>query len=146
MKAPDGTYQVLSCLFWGDCQEDTSHSATSAFTVDVGTEKIASQVAQYCVYFNKKVAPGSIGRQIPGIQEACRLALASHKSANKEQPWLAAVGWDCMITEDDGIVFFEGNYACARCPRNMFLNFANLKDFITDFFWPFDPSQSAQAK
>ena len=67
MKCPDGTYQVTSCLYWGDCQEDTSHSATAAFTIDVATGKLASQLAQYCVYFNKEVAPGALGRQIPGV-------------------------------------------------------------------------------
>lgn len=142
IKCPDGNYQVLSCLFWGDCQEDTSHTATAAYTIDVGTEQIASQLAQYCVYFNKEVRTGPIGRKIPGIQEACRLAIEAHKNVNKEQEWLTAVGWDCMITEDSQVVFFEGNFACARCPRNMFLNASNLKDFITDFFWPFDANKS----
>jgi hypothetical protein len=43
-----------------------------------------------------------------------------------------------MLTNEGKIVFFEGNFAGARAPRQMFINYGNFKDFVTYFFWPFD--------
>ena len=111
--------------------------------MDVKTEKVVQKLHQYGVHFNRPGNEHYIGRKIPGVQKACQQAIAAHKSVNKEQEWAVAIGWDCMFTEKkDQIVFFEGNLAVARAPRMMFLNHHNTKDFITDFFWPFDRTRS----
>lgn len=49
-----------------------------------------------------------------------------------------------MLTNENKFVFFEGNFAGQRTPRQMFINFDNLKDFIKYFFWPFDQKHSIQ--
>ena len=54
-----------------------------------------------------------------------------------EEKWLVAVGWDAMVTKsvdaktgENEIVFFEGNFAGARVPRRMFLNWPCLKAMV----------------
>lgn len=44
IKCPDGSYQVLSCLLWGECEGLTSHGTTAGFTIDVKTEQIAQKL------------------------------------------------------------------------------------------------------
>lgn len=63
---------------------------------------------------------------------------------NKDYNWCPGIGWDCMLDEEEKIVFFEGNQASNRLPRLMFMNLSNLMEFITDFFWPFDDQYSVQ--
>lgn len=145
IKCPDGSIQVLSCLLWAECEGLTSHGTTAGFTIDIKNEKIAEKLCQYGVHFNRPGNEEYIGRKVPGVQKACEQAIAAHKSVNKDYGWVGAIGWDCMFTDkDDQIVFFEGNLGMARTPRMMFLNHHNTKDFITDFFWPFDQSRSIQ--
>ena len=43
-----------------------------------------------------------------------------------------------MLTDENEWVFFEGNFAGARTPRLFFLNYQNLYEFATQFYWPFD--------
>jgi hypothetical protein len=74
------------------------------------------------VHFNKPGHEEYIGRKVQGVHKACEAAIAAHKSCNEEAGFLVAVGWDCMLTDDDKMVFFEGNLAMARAPRMMFLN------------------------
>lgn len=71
IKCPDGSYQVLSCLLWGECEGLTSHGTTAGFTVDVKTEQIAQKLYQYGVHFNRPGNEGYIGKKIDGIQRAC---------------------------------------------------------------------------
>ena len=35
-----GESKVVTCLFWGDCTEDSSHSSRSVYTVDIETETV----------------------------------------------------------------------------------------------------------
>ena len=79
---------------------------------------------QYSAYFvDANDRQNLLGTQFPKIDEAARLAIKSHEAAYKELPWLVAVGWDCMLTDEDEWVFFEGNFAGARTPRLFFLNY-----------------------
>ena len=43
-----------------------------------------------------------------------------------------------MLTDENEWVFFEGNFAGARTPRLFFLNYENLYEFATQYYWPFD--------
>lgn len=102
IRLPDGSYQVLSCLLWAECEGLTSHGTTAGFTIDVKTEQIASKLYQYGVHFNRPGNEKYVGKRIEGVQRACQQAIAAHKSANQEYKWATAVGWDCMFTEKDG--------------------------------------------
>lgn len=84
IKGPDGSYQVLSCLLWAECEGDTSHGTTAGFTIDVKSEQVAQKLYQYGVHFNRPGNEQYVGRKYPGIQRACQLAIAAHKSVNKE--------------------------------------------------------------
>ncbi len=64
---------------------------------------------------------------------ACRQACAAHAASTL--PWLNAVGWDAMIT-DDGPVFFEGNFGIPRTSRRIFLDTPNTMEFLQG--WPRD--------
>ena len=82
----------------------------------------------YSPHFATQPSP-LVGAKLPGVREACERAIAAHEAC--ELPWLTTVGWDCMLT-DDGPTFFEGNDACARAPRRMFLSWGMLQEFITE--------------
>ena len=43
------------------------------------------------------------------MKAACEKAVAAHKKSGAK--WLVAVGWDCMVMNDNEVVFFEGNFA-----------------------------------
>lgn len=73
IRQPNGKYQVLSCVIWGECGNgDTSHYTEAGFTIDVQTEKVAQKLYQYGVHFNKPGNEDWIGRHFPGCQEACQ--------------------------------------------------------------------------
>ena len=74
------------------------------------------------------------GTRFHGVKEACESAVAAHKQIAHQ--WLTAVGWDMMVVED-GVVFFEGNYAGARTPRRVYLSLASLLEFTSSYFWPY---------
>jgi len=44
IRLPDGTYQVLSCLIWGECKGPTSHYTEAGFTIDLQTETVAQKL------------------------------------------------------------------------------------------------------
>lgn len=132
--------KVLSVLLWTDCTTDSSHSCRAGYTVDVETETITAAASWYSPCFTTMKTP-LIGAKMAGVKRAVGMAVEAHN--NIEHKWLTAVGWDCMIMEDE-VVFFEGNFAGARTPRRMFLNFSALKEFITNYFWPFGEGKSAR--
>jgi hypothetical protein len=141
MRTPDDKVQVLSVLLWTDCNTDSSHSAQAGYTLDIETEQIIAPTAWYSPYFMTQKS-NQIGQKFPGVKRAVEQAVAAH--SNLPEKWLVAVGWDCMIQEGDVAVFFEGNFAGARTPRRIFLNWATMKVFITQYFWPFGQATSAR--
>lgn len=122
--------RVCSVVLWTDCTGWSSHSATAGYLVDPITERIVSPTAWYAPYFTTQTGP-LVGKYLPGTLEACKRAVAAHEKC-ADQPWLIAVGWDCMIT-DEGPMFFEGNVAAYRTPRRMFLSYAFMKGFFKEF-------------
>jgi len=133
IRTPDDDVKVLSVLLWADCTTGSSHSTRAGYTVDVKTETVQDACGWYSTYFTTMDTP-LLGMKIDGIKRACAAAVQAHK--NIEHKWLTAVGWDCMVIEDE-LVFFEGNFAGARTPRRIFLGSAHMKNFISNFYWPF---------
>jgi hypothetical protein len=132
---PDGP-KVLSVLYWGDCTTSSSHSTQAGYTVDVNTETIYGPAAWYSAFF-ATMEPKRIGTKLPGLKDACAKALVAHAEGYKINPFLKMIGWDAMIMKNNEIVFFEGNFAAARIPRRMFLDYTNLYEFLTTYTWPF---------
>ena len=62
------------------------------------------------------------------------LMVKAHEHAMAEQPWLKMIGWDAILARN-GPIFFEGNYAQMRLPRRVFLSFATLRAFISEFWY-----------
>lgn len=141
MRTPQDEVKVLTCLLWTDCTTDSSHSCRAGYTVDVETEIITGAAVWYSVYFATMDTP-LIGTKMPGVKKACAQCVAAHQAIDEK--WLVAVGWDGMVMEDDEVVFFEGNFAGARTPRRMFLNWTCFYTMITKYFWPFGSGNSAQ--
>merc|ERR1712166_468137 len=117
-RTPEGHVKVLNVLLWTDCTTDSSHSCRAGYTVDVDTEMVIAPISWYSVAFGNMKTPLS-GTKFPAVRKACEQAVAAHVATG--QDWLVAVGWDCMVVENDDVVFFEGNFAGARTPRRMFL-------------------------
>jgi hypothetical protein len=141
MITDDGA-KVLSCLFWGDCQNDSSHSCTSGYAIDVETETFHSVVKCYSAGLALSTSDDRIGTKTTGVADACRQACEAHDHAYATQkqrghPFLKMVGWDAMLMPNDEVVFFEGNFGAARLPRRMFLSPGILLCFVRDYFWPF---------
>lgn len=125
---PDGHIDVVTFLYWGDCEDGkTSHTTRGGYTVDVAKETIGAKCAWYAPYFAKMVPKKlfSTGHPLPGMGEVCALMIKAHKVAMAEQPWLRMIGWDAMIARS-GVVYFEGNYAQMRLPRRVFLTWGNF--------------------
>lgn len=125
---PDGQIDVVTFLYWGDCEDGkTSHTTRGGYTVDVAKNAIGGKCAWYAPYFAKMVPKKtfSTGHPLPGMGEVCELMIKAHKVAMAEQPWLKMIGWDAMIARS-GVVFFEGNFAQMRLPRRVFLTWANF--------------------
>jgi len=141
MRTPEDGVSILSILFWTDCTTDSSHSTQAGYTIDLETETITAPADWYSAYFTTMGTP-RIGDKLPGLKKACEKAVAAHE--NIEHKWLTVVGWDCMMMEGDEAVFFEGNFAGARVPRRMFMNWTTVKLFVTEYFWPFGTGTSAQ--
>jgi len=118
--------RVLTCLLWTDCEEWSSHSCQAGYLMDVHSETIVAPTAWYSPYFATMPA-ALLGTRVPGVREACRLAIAAHEASTL--PWLTSVGWDAMITPE-GAVFFEGNVAAYRTPRRMHLSLPLLNAFF----------------
>jgi len=141
VRTPDEDVKVLSVLLWTNCTTDSSHSCQEGYVVDPESGTILSAASWYCAAFAEMPTP-LLGRQFPGVREACEKAVAAHKII--EHKWLVAVGWDAMVQEGDQVVFFEGNFAGARTPRRMFLSLTSMVSSVRDFFWPFGSGNSAQ--
>lgn len=133
IRTPEDDVKVLSALLWTDCTTSSSHSCRAGYVLDVTSETIIDSAQWYSSYFTKMEKP-LVGTKFKGVKQACESAVAAHKAI--EHKWLVAVGWDMMVMEDD-VVFFEGNFAGARTPRRIFLDFSNFLEFMTNYFWPF---------
>jgi hypothetical protein len=114
----------LSILYWGDCSGPSSHSCRAGYICDYESESIIAPAKWYSYAFVNMKAK-SIGQKLPGLKDAVNTAIKAHEKI--EFKWLKAAGWDCMITDRRGPVFFEGNLAGARFPRRVFLDWANLR-------------------
>ena len=101
----------------------SSHSTRAGYVCDYQTEKIIAPAKWYSSYFADMSTP-RLGEHLPGLREAVDRACAAHERV--EYKWLKVCGWDCMLTDRRGPVFFEGNYACARLPRRLVLDWKNL--------------------
>lgn len=117
---------ALQVIYWSDCTEWSSHSCQNGYVVDAASEMVVAGAPWYSPYF-ASTKPEHVGKVLPGVREACQMAVRAHESS--ELPWLNAVGWDVMLTPR-GPVFFEGNFACARLPRRMFLGPENMQEFL----------------
>jgi hypothetical protein len=122
VRTPNGI-EPLSVLYWGDCSGPSSHSCRAGYTVDFHTEKIIGPTKWYSYAFVNQATP-RIGETLPGVKAAVQKACAAHQQVPFK--WLKAAGWDCMLTDKRGAVFFEGNFAGARLPRRVFLDWPNL--------------------
>ena len=134
VRTPDDDVKVLSVLVWADCTGSSSHTTHAGYTIDLETETVVAPTGWYSPFFATQ-SDSLVGTKYKGIREACEDAVQAHK--NIKHKWLTAVGWDCMIMENDEVVFFEGNFAGARTPRRMFLSLDHLTAFIQHLFWPF---------
>ena len=135
---PDGSIELVTLLYWGDCANGrTSHSTRAGYVVDAIEEEIASTGKWYAPGFaGMRPDPGrafGIGHKLPGVAAACQLMAEAHRSAMREQPWLRMIGWDAMIARNGPPVFFEGNYAQMRTPRRVFLSWATLRHALATF-------------
>ena len=123
-RAADGTVMLVDVIVWAGSTTDSSHAATRTYMVNPET----GEACNYGRWYNPNfVSTGSEGLGVvyPGVKEAVQLALEAHR--NLPYPWLKVIGWDCMVTEDGTMVFFEGNLAAWRCPRRLFFS---LPSFI----------------
>eukprot|EP00116_Pleurobrachia_bachei_P003965 sb/3464227/ len=123
-RASDGSVMLVDVIVWSGSATDSSHSATRNYMIHPET----GEACNYGRWYNPNFAgTGSEGLGViyPGVKEAVQLALTAHR--NLPYDWLKVIGWDCMITEDGSVVFFEGNLAAWRCPRRLFLT---LPSFI----------------
>jgi len=124
---PNGSIELLTLLYWGDCSDGkTSHATRAGYVVDAPSEAICATCKWYAPGFasmtpqaEKKYA---IGHVLPGVAAACNLMVEAHRAAMAEQPFLKMIGWDAMIAKGGPPVFFEGNYAQMRLPRRVFLS------------------------
>ena len=107
--------------------------------VNAKTEEIIAPVAWYSAYFSK-MDNKLKGKKFPGLKKACEDAVKAHQ--NIEHKWLTVVGWDCMYSNKGKFTFFEGNFAGARTPRVMFLNYDNFCYMMRHYFWPFGSSNN----
>jgi len=123
IKLPQsGKVKVLRCLYWGDCTGHTSHSATSAYFMDIKTERISNPIHWYSVSF-KDGPEDKVGFRVPRTLEACAKAVEMHQviASDSATSWCNGIGWDCMVTaENEPQVFFEGNFAGSRFRRHIF--------------------------
>eukprot|EP00930_Biecheleria_cincta_P015041 TRINITY_DN1267_c0_g1_i7.p1 TRINITY_DN1267_c0_g1~~TRINITY_DN1267_c0_g1_i7.p1 ORF type:complete len:476 (+),score=68.33 TRINITY_DN1267_c0_g1_i7:178-1605(+) len=145
MVTPDGSIQLVSCLYWGHCRNggSSTHDSTAGFVIDVAKEEVIRAASWYSALFAESMGQTGptmtgtgmgfgevgIGSKFPGLQEVCEQAIAGHYSALEEQPWLHAIGWDAMFSTT-GPIFFEGNYASHRIPRRVFLTWRSWFYFL----------------
>jgi len=135
---PEGP-KVLHCLLWTHCTGSSSHTTRGGYVVDVESETCVSPVSWYSPFFKTQPSECSDKKvKIPGVKKACEQALRAH--ANMPFKWCRMVGWDCMLTDKQEIVFFEGNFAGARLPRRFFLSWSHMREAMKLTVWPYASS------
>lgn len=129
INSVDEGVKCFNVVYWGGCTDNSSHSCTEGYLVDVETETITGSTVWYSAYFQSQPKT-MIGEKVPGVKKAVADAIRAHK----EHPhgWCRVVGWDAIIT-DNGPVFFEGNIAAHRTPRRVFLDWPNPSAFLNAF-------------
>ena len=100
MRTPDDDVKVVSVLIWADCTTSSSHSTQAGYSVDLETETIQDACGWYSAYFATMKTPLK-GMKVPNIREACQKAVDGHRSIKYK--WLVAVGWDCMVMDNDEV-------------------------------------------
>ena len=53
---PNGEIGIISCLLWGNCEGETSHSTQNGYSIDIHTCKVVEPVRHYSAYFIKDEA------------------------------------------------------------------------------------------
>ena len=127
-----GEVQLVDVVVWAGSPTQSSHCSTSAYMLDPRTGITCSYGKWYNPNFVNSSKEG-LGVLYPQVAEAVKTAMRAHK--NLPYSWLTVVGWDCMVTEDSSMVFFEGNLAAWRCPRRIFLTWRSLLYFIRHISW-----------
>ncbi len=51
IRRNDGTVKILTCIYWGNCSENTTHSTRSGYMVDVATGNLLKSICWYCAGF-----------------------------------------------------------------------------------------------
>ena len=131
-RDPTGNVQLVDIVVWAGSASETSHGATNCYMIDPHT----GLTCNYGKWYNPNfvnTSPEGLGVYYPGVAEAVVTAVETHEKL--PYSWLNVVGWDCMVTEDSDILFFEGNLAAWRCPRRLFLSLSNLIYFIGYISW-----------
>ena len=131
-RTPSGEVQLVDIVVWQGSTSETSHGATAAYMVDPRTEVACNFGKWYNPNF-AETGPAGLGVKYPGVGEAVVTALRTHKLLPYD--WLNVVGWDCMVTEDGKMVFFEGNLAAWRCPRRLFIHWRSFVYFLRYISW-----------
>ena len=131
-RDPQGNVQLFDVIVWAGSNSDSSHGATDCYMINPVTELACSTGGWYNPNF-LGTSPSGLGTRYPDVGKAVNLAIQAHR--NLPFPWLSVVGWDCMITRDSTIVFFEGNLAAWRCPRRLFLSWRNFLYFVNYVSW-----------
>ena len=89
---PRVAVELLSVLYWGDCQDGkTSHSTRAGYVIDAMTEEIDATAKWYAPGFTSmtpKKGQYMVGHKLPGVSKACELMVEAHRSAMLEQPFL----------------------------------------------------------
>lgn len=131
-RDPAGEVQLVDIVVWAGSASETSHGATDCYMMDPRSGVTCNFGKWYNPNF-MKTSPAGLNKYYPGVSDAVLTALQAHK--NLPFSWLNVVGWDCMVTEQSDIVFFEGNLAAWRCPRRLFLSLGNFIYFVSYISW-----------
>merc|ERR1712232_663929 len=85
--------------------------------IDLSSERIAGRAHWFLQAYAWDIDDAMIGRQVVGVKAACRSAQHAHLVLLKTSPDFKCVGWDCMVTADGTLVWFEGNSGLLRLAR-----------------------------
>ena len=131
-KDPQGRVQLVDIIVWSGTKTRTSHAATQGYMIDHKTGKTKSTCKWYNPNFSG-TSDNGIGVLYPNLADAISVVMEAHKDIRFS--WLPVIGWDAMITEDNDVVFFEGNLGAWRCPRRLFLSLRNFIYFVSHLSW-----------
>jgi hypothetical protein len=72
---PNGEIGIASCLLWGNCEAETSHSTQNGYSIDIHTCKVVEPVRHYSAYFTKDEAQTAgkynyYNKKMKGLEEA----------------------------------------------------------------------------